>query len=522
MAFRLSVHLAQRPRLFSSAVTLVGVLVVALVAPPSRSVATAWTAPLALIQSEDEPSVSRLRMRRDMGAAARDHFAQAADAVYVSFDYADVDIYDSIRLLIRDVNGTATLDHTFAGLNGTGTKQVVFTGRDAASGLVQSGLGAGSDVRRFVEAALQRDSRFAMAPFIEQAFFSATVLDGAAQMLGRFDIGPEATAELILAQAHTAAAVDAARATFDPELSVAATRELLKITREETRVGMSQLAEVQAALPDGPIAFPDTVDCRFNLTSVYLNRAPVDSIEWTVGAPGPPARIYPPLDTRHPGRVDVRPDLVYTQDVAAPGAPHTALVRGRAVDADCRPVADETPVLLTLDDPSLGSFVADQVATMQGYFTATLRTSSRLGDGFALVRANASAAEATAPVFLVGPPSRLNVEVGAVSVAPGATTSVAVEVLDALGHRVADGTVVKLSLLPASAGSIEPSTAGTESGQVAATFRAGDRAMQALIRVEAGDVVRSQPVSIVGLTPTPDSSPTVQLTAEPSTGAPRP
>lgn len=520
MASPLPANCTRRLLLVFSLAILVGALGILLTAYLDSSVVADRVRAETLTTTADGPSVSRLRMRADMTTGPRDHFANHADVVYVSFSYADLDIYDSIRLLIRDMDGTAIMDHTFTGLTGTGTKRIVFTGRDAVSGLVQSGLRAGSDARRYGELALQRDSRFAMAPFIEQAFFSATVLNNAVQMLARFAVGPDAAAELALAQAHTEAALEAVRATFEADLDVDATRELLRTMRVESRAGMSQLAEVQAALLDELIPFPDTVDCRFNLTTVYLNRAPVDSIEWTVGAAGPPARIYPPLDTRRPGWVDVEPELVYTQGVTAPGAPHMAIVRGRAVDANCRPVADETPIQLALQDASLGSFVANEVTTSQGYFTATLHTSDRLGDGVAVVQANAAAAQAAAALFLVGPPSRLRVETGAESVETGAQTSVAVDVLDALGHRVADGTVVDLSVSPDSAGSIDPPIVATESGQVAAVFRAGGRIGEAIIRVEAGGAVASQTVSIVesAPTPTPNARPTVPLTPLSPTG----
>jgi len=462
------------------------------------------------------PALSGLRMGLPADDLSRDHFPDRAEEVVVSFAYDNIGKDDAIRLRIRDVNGTSLLDHTFGNVVGSGARQVIFTARDAVDGLVRSGLDAGNAVARDSERALQATSRFRLAPYLEQAVLGATVMQNAVIGFGEFEIGDAAGAYLIQARQHVQAAVDAGQDALNPAHDLVETKALIATMRDEAQAAMVQLAEARSAAQVDSLTFPDTTGCQFNLTNIYLNGAPVDSIEWTVGTPGPPARIHPPQDPRRAGALHVQPLIIYTQGVAPVQAPHTTLISGRALDEDCRPVADGTEVAFSLDDPSLGSLTPQTATTSAGYFTTSLGTTDNLGDGAVTVRARIGAVEGSGVVFLVGPPAALIVDAAAFTLNPGESTSVVVQVHDVRGQAVANGTEVNFSVSPPDAGRVVPASATTFSGFVSATFVAGDAPGYATIHAVAGEVEAATVVQIEEPASTATPAPTATATPRPT------
>lgn len=460
------------------------------------------------------PALSDLGMSLAAGDLFRDHIPAGVEEVVVSFAYDNIGKNDEVRLRIRDVNGTSLLDHTFSSLVGSGAKRVIFTGRDAVDGLSRSALDAGNVVARHSERALEAASRFSLAPYLEQAVLGTTVLKNAVTVLRSFQVGGAADAYLGQAQQHVQAALDAGQAALNPAHDLAETKALIATMRDEAQVAVVNVAEARSAVDTDALTFPDTFGCQFNLTNLYLNGAPVDSIEWTVGASGPPARIHPPLDRRRVGTLHVQPLIIYTQGVAPAQAPHTTLISGRALDADCRPVADETEVAFSLDDPSLGSLTPQTATTSAGYFTTSLGTTDNLGDGAVTVRARVGAVEGSGVVFLVGPPAALIVDAGAFTLNPGESTSVVVQVRDARGQAVANGTEVNFQVSPTNAGNIVPPSVTTSNGFVSATFVAGDVSGYVTIRAVAGTVESATVIQIEE--PVSTATPAPSLTATPS------
>ncbi|RME48906.1 MAG: hypothetical protein D6791_02140, partial [Chloroflexi bacterium] len=417
------------------------------------------------------------------------------------------------------------LDHTYRDLLGSGTRQVLFTGRDAVDGLVRSALDSGNSAARSSERALEADSRFAMAPYLEQSLVAVSILQNATQTLRAFQVGDEAAGYLAEAWEHVGAAQEAGQAALDPAHDLDHARAHIAVLRDEVRVAVVKVAEARSAISSESLTFPDTVNCQFNLTNVYLNGAPVDSIEWTIGASGPPARIHPPQDRRRSGALRVQPIIIYTQGVNVAAAPHIAEISGRVVDADCRPVADGTEVVVSLDDPSLGLLTPQVATTSNGYFTTFLQATENLGDGAVTVRARVGEVEAAGVVFLVGPPATILVDPAASTLAPGDSTTVLVQVRDARGQAVADGTEVSFSVSPAEAGSITPEVTSTASGFASATFVAGEVPGFATINVMAGDADNKTVIEIAEAvstaTPAPTATPVPTATST-STSTPTP
>ncbi|MFQ5593098.1 MAG: hypothetical protein ACE5HA_03015 [Anaerolineae bacterium] len=462
------------------------------------------------------PALSDLRMSLSAGDSSRDHFPDRAEEVVISFTYANIGKDDEIRLRIRDVNGTSFLDHMFSNLVGSGSKQVIFTGRDAVDGLARSALDAGNAVARYSERALEATSRFSLAPYLEQAVLGTTSLENAATVLDTFQIGDTASAFLSEAQQHVRAALAAGQDALNPAHDLTETKALIATMRDEAQVAMVKVAEARSAVHVESLAFPDTIGCQFNLTNIYLNGAPVDSIEWTVGASGPPARIHPPQERRRAGALHVQPLIIYTQGVTPSEAPHSTEISGRALDENCRPVAGGTEVAFTLDDPSLGSFAPQMATTSAGYFTTSLWTTENLGDGAVTVRARVGEVEASGVVFLVGPPATLIVDAAAFTLNPGESTSVVVQVHDSRGQAVANGTEVNFSVSPPNAGRVVPASAATSSGFVSATFVAGDAPGYVTIRAIAGEVEAATVVQIEEPASTATPAPTATATPRPT------
>jgi hypothetical protein len=462
------------------------------------------------------PAVSDLRMSESIGGSSKDHFPNELEEVQLSFAYDNIGKDDEIRLRIRDVYGTSLLDHTYSNLVGSGTMQLVFTGRDAMDGLARSALDAGNNVARDLERALEADSRFDIAPYLEQALLAATTLQNAIEALGTFHLGEMPAAYLTQARDHAEAALEAGQSALDPASDLTEAKALIVTMGDEAEVATVKVAEARSAVSSESLTFPDTIGCQFNLTNIYLNKAPVDSIEWTVGAPGAPARIHPPQDRRRTGALHVQPLIIYTRQVSPASAPHTTAISGRVIDADCRPVADGTQVRFSLDDPSLGSLVPSVVATADGYFTTTLWTTDDLGDGAVTVRATAGEVEGEGVVFLVGPPAAIAVDAGAFTVKPGASTSVEAQIRDARGQAVADGTEVSFSVSPASAGSITPGSTTTANGFASVTFVAGGLPGYATIRAAAGDVEAFTVVEVARPASTATPAPTATSTPRPT------
>ncbi|MFQ5854286.1 MAG: hypothetical protein ACE5LU_01385 [Anaerolineae bacterium] len=463
------------------------------------------------------PAVSELRMSPSVHGPSRDHFLDELDEVFISFAYHNVGQGDNIRLLIRDLNGTPMLDHTFSNLAGSGTRQAIFTGRDAVDGLVRSGLEAGNSVVRHSERALQAGSRFRMAPYLERAIVAVTVLQNATRTLRTFQVGEEANAYLAQAQVHIDAALAAGETALDPANDLDQTKALVAAMRDEAQVALLKVAETRSAVHSDSLAFPDTIDCQFNLTNVYLNQAPVDSIEWTVGAPGPPARVHPPQDTRRSGALHVQPLTIYTQEVTSAEAPHMATITGRITDAHCRPVADGTHVTFALDNPSLGSLVPETGTTSEGYFTTALWATDVLGDGAVTVRARAGVAEGVGVVFLVGPPAAIDMDTATSTVHPGHSMEVVIHVRDTRGQAVADGTNVSFRVSPPDAGNMMPDRTTTSGGFASASFVAGDELGYVTIHAAAGDVENVAVVEIARQVSTATPTPTFTPTATPTT-----
>jgi hypothetical protein len=158
--------------------------------------------------------------------------------------------------------------------------------------------------------------------------------------------------------------------------------------------------------------------------------------------------------------------------------------------------------------------------TSGGYFTATLETTNDLGDGSVAVHAQSGDVEGVAVVFLVGPPATVDVDAVASSVSTGYSTRIVVQVRDARGRAVADGTEVDFRVSPPDAGSITPDRATTANGFASASFRAGGTAGLATIRITAGN---AEGVAVIEIaepaftpTPAPTSTPTPAATSTPT------
>ncbi|MBS1251612.1 MAG: hypothetical protein MAG451_00645 [Anaerolineales bacterium] len=466
------------------------------------------------------PAISLLRMSSSVGGAGKEHFRDGVEHVSIAFAYDNIGAGDDVRLLIRNVNGTTLLDHTYGDLAGSGTRHVVFTARDAVDGLMRSALDAGNSATRDAGRVLKAESRFELAPYLQRAAVALNMLDNATRTLRKFEVGEPADAYLSQAQDRIDAASAAAQAALKPSIDLEALKTHVSVMRGEVQAAMvkvaearATVAEARATVPGESLTFPETVDCQFNLTNIYLNEMPADSVQWTVGPSGPPARIHPPRDTRKSGTLHVRPLTIHTQQVASVGVPHETEIAGRVIDADCRPVADDTRVAFALDDASLGALVPDTVTTSDGYFATVLQATEDLGDGAVTVYAEAGDVEAEGVIFLVGPPATVNLDAEASTVDLGHSILIAAQVVDALGQAVADGTPVRFSLSPPPAGSITPATATTSNGFASAMFVAGDTAGRVTLRAATGDVEDVAVIEVVGVAPTPTPAPTA--TAEP-------
>ena len=462
------------------------------------------------------PSIPELRMSGTAGGPSRDSFQPGTDRVYIAFDYANLREQDTIRLIVRDPLGIKLLDRTYPDLEGSGTEEVVLTGGTAVESLVEAAETAGTTMVDSGQRALDAKERGRFVGYVQQALTASIIMENALIQLGKFGLDTTANNYLTNAQEHLRRAMDALHAALDPNRSFEQARAQVQIMRDEAQQATTNVMAMQQFVQGSSFAFPATADCAFYLTNVYLDGFPAASIQWTVGTPGQPDRIHPPRDSQRAGTLRAEPLVLYTQGVTVPGVPYSAVVSGRIIDAECLPVADGTAVSLSLDDPELGVLQPVTAITTAGYFSATVTSTELLGSGLLTVRARAGDAQAVATLFLVGPPATLTLRTTADALEAGQSVPIMVRAVDALGHRVADGTQVTFGVSPPGAGSVSPSTAFTTDGYAGVTFTAGNVGGEVRITAYAGAVSDSIDLRVFGPTPTPTWTPTVAPTITPT------
>jgi len=461
------------------------------------------------------PAVRKLYMSDTPSGRSRDAFPPGTDRVYIHFEYTNLREGGSVRLIVRDPMGIKLLDRNFPDLAGDGTQEILLTGREAVDQLLDTAEAAGTSMVDNTQHALEAKDRMRFNGYAQQALTAGYLMTSALTQLSNFGLDATMGTHLDSAQTHLQAAQEALLKALDRTLSFEQARSHMLTAHQRAQEATTEVIAMQNLLQGDSFSFPPTTNCAFYLTNVYLDGSPAASLEWRVGTPGSPARIHPPFDPQRGGVLRAEPPLLYTQEVNAPNAPHRATVTGRVVDVNCLPVADGTPVFLSLDNPTLGILHPEIAITHDGYFTTTVTTTEFLGPGVLTVRGRAGEAQGVVPLFLVGPPAKLTLRTLSDPLEAGQSTPIVVHVVDALGQNVADGTEVTFRISPPEWGSVSPIATVTTGGYAGTTFTAGSVGGEVQITAQAGLVRNHIRLRIVGPTPTPTPVETPPMTPTP-------
>ncbi|MEO8082375.1 MAG: hypothetical protein ABI780_00990 [Ardenticatenales bacterium] len=194
---------------------------------------------------------------------------------------------------------------------------------------------------------------------------------------------------------------------------------------------------------------------------------PADTVLWTVGDPGAPALIFPSPDQTDRGnagnlRLTFPTDAqaVYAKSVTVPGVNHEAKISAYITDRNCLPIAG-TKVAFAVDPSGYGTLSAAEVTPDQGVAEVTYTAGNDVpaiegGRGQISVRADAGDIEAKTQFGIVGPAEFLRIIVNpkVIHRIIDKRGGVTVELKDKNGNSVADGTAVKLRLIPPSVGQL--------------------------------------------------------------------
>ncbi len=203
----------------------------------------------------------------------------------------------------------------------------------------------------------------------------------------------------------------------------------------------------------------------FDVVGGQQRTTPADTALWTVGDPGAPALIFPSPDQTDRGNLGglrlTYPDgatAVYATSVTAPGVNHQARFSAFVTDRNCLPVSG-TKVEFSLDPTGFGTLSSAEVTPVEGVAEVTYTAGSAVpapqpDHGQVTLRADAGDIEAATKFNVVGPAVNMRIIVNpkAIHRIRDRRGGVTVEIKDLNGNNVADGTPVKLRLLPPSVG----------------------------------------------------------------------
>lgn len=192
---------------------------------------------------------------------------------------------------------------------------------------------------------------------------------------------------------------------------------------------------------------------------------------WTVGTPGAPALIFPgPDQTDAASLGTLRRDLpdgasaVYAKSVELPGLNHTARVGAYVTDGACRPV-DGATIDFSMDPEGYGTLSATTAQVVDGSAETVFEAGddvpveTRVIKGITVrgqVGSGASAATAETLFSIIGPSKlfRIIVNPRTINRLHNQRGGITVEIKDANGRSVADGTRVTLAIAEGNPGQL--------------------------------------------------------------------
>lgn len=194
---------------------------------------------------------------------------------------------------------------------------------------------------------------------------------------------------------------------------------------------------------------------------------PADTVLWTVGDPGAPALIFPSPDQTDRGNAgNLRltfpggATAVFAKAVTVPGVNHEAKISAYVTDRNCLPIVG-TKVAFAVDPSGFGSLGAAEVMPDEGIAEVTYTAGNDVpaderGRGQISVRAEAGSIQAKTQFGIVGPAEFLRIIVNpkVIHRVVDKRGGVTIELKDKNGNSVADGTMVKLRLVPPSVGQL--------------------------------------------------------------------
>lgn len=259
-------------------------------------------------------------------------------------------------------------------------------------------------------------------------------------------------------------------------------------------------------------SFPTTAvadQCNQNTVQLRVadSEAPSDDFWFTVGTPGPAARLTNPEEPTSMGSLLARPTQIYATGVTVAGAAHSSQVQALVLDETCLPVSDAT-VNFSTPPGSPVTVGSAQVDTDQnGVANVTINATNQVGDGMASIDAQVDSVVATTNLTVIGPPAEGNVqlrlrgtqtETADPAFGRNSSTQVSAVIQDQNGNDVADGTSVHFTITPDDHSFQDDGQVTTADGEASATLFLGQQMGEYIIQVEAGGVTDSQDIRVVG------------------------
>lgn len=179
-----------------------------------------------------------------------------------------------------------------------------------------------------------------------------------------------------------------------------------------------------------------------------------------------------------------------------PGATSTVTVRVVGPDGEAAP--DGTPVELSVS-PALGALTNAEPTTVAGEAKTLFTAGASAGQTIITATSGTVSAEVMLTIGARAPAS-ISIHCDPGTLKTGDSSTVVVEVLEADGVAVPDGTAVALSVAPAF-GILADTALPTVAGKVATTFTAGTSAGQVAINAMSGTATASVSLTIEPRTP---------------------
>jgi hypothetical protein len=286
----------------------------------------------------------------------------------------------------------------------------------------------------------------------------------------------------------------------------------------------SALAEINSAVTaideNATRAFPVTAvanECNQNTVQLSFLRIVQGSparwetatdFWWTVGTPGPAARIASPDNPSAAGGLSVRPNTIYASSVTVPGVATQSQVEAVVQDSQCVPVGAGIEVGFSAGGAAVVTLSSAQAMTDDnGMVQVTANTTAEVGDGTARIAASLEGEEqATVDIRVIGPAAQVTLRLAGRDVDRipnfGIYNSVQVSAVieDANGNSVADGTPVDFSIEPDDdhTFNITDPPVTTSGGRAVAQLVLGQATGTYSVRAHAGGVTDVQLIRVVG------------------------